>query len=321
MNGFGINMGGVGSPQLLWEADDNGKVYLVNTTDTYKEYLRFMHKLFSEGLIEQEAYTITSDEITTKAKEDVYGMMGCGSAPFVMANEGIEYDANWVGVAALTSDFHSEKTAPMSSALESGIKLAVGADTEHPEEVVKFLDYFYTEEGKLASNRGYEGVTFDFVHDDDLDFENPQMRCPEGFASDEEFRYNGAVFNGTFNLYEVTAVRGALFDVPLDTLLKEDVIKTYGWAALTAYANRQDGIEFIDMYPRVAYTTEESDARLALNTDITTYLSTTKAQFFTGELDVDADWDTYVSTVEQMGLADLQAIEQGAYDRYLSVVQ
>lgn len=321
MNGFGINMGGVGSPGLLWEADDNGKVYLVNTSDTYKEYLRYMNKLFSEGLIEQEAYTLTSDEVTNKAQADAYGMMGCGSAPFVMANKGIEYDANWVGVAGLTSEFHSEKTAPMSSAVDNGIKIAIGADTEYPEEAVKFLDYFYTEEGKLASNRGYEGVTFDFVHDEDLDFENPQMRCPEGYASDEEFRYKGAVFNGTFNLYEVTAVRGALFDVPVDTLLKDSVIETYGWAALTAYANRQDGIEFIDMYPRIAYTTEEADARLTLYNDINNYLSTTKAQFFTGELDVDADWDNYVSTVEQMKLADLMAIEQGAYDRYLSVVQ
>lgn len=321
MNGFGINMGGVGSPGLLWEADDNGKVYLVNTSDTYKEYLRYMNKLFSEGLIEQEAYTLTSDEVTNKAQADAYGMMGCGSAPFVMANKGIEYDANWVGVAGLTSEFHSEKTAPMSSAVENGIKIAIGADTEYPEEAVKFLDYFYTEEGKLASNRGYEGVTFDFVHDEDLDFENPQMRCPEGYASDEEFRYKGAVFNGTFNLYEVTAVRGALFDVPVDTLLKDSVIETYGWAALTAYANRQDGIEFIDMYPRIAYTTEEADARLTLYNDINNYLSTTKAQFFTGELDVDADWDNYVSTVEQMRLADLMAIEQGAYDRYLSVFQ
>ena len=119
----------------------------------------------------------------------------------------------------------------------------------------------------------------------------------------------------------MTAVRGALFDVPVDTLLKDSVIETYGWAALTAYANRQDGIEFIDMYPRIAYTTEEADARLTLYNDINNYLSTTKAQFFTGELDVDADWDNYVSTVEQMGLADLMAIEQGAYDRYLSVAQ
>lgn len=93
-----------------------------------------------------------------------------------MANKGIEYDANWGGVAGLTSEFHSEKTAPMSSAVENGIKIAISADTEYPEEAVKFLDYFYTEEGKLASNRGYEGVKFDFIHDDKFDFENPQMR-------------------------------------------------------------------------------------------------------------------------------------------------
>ena len=186
---------------------------------------------------------------------------------------------------------------------------------------MKFLDYFYSEEGKLAATRGYEGVTFDYVHDDELDFDNPQMRCPEGYASDEEYRYKGAVINTGLNLVEENAVRAALFEVPMDTLLRDNVVKTYGWAALTAYANRQEGISFVDMFPRIAYTTEEADARLTLYNDINKYLETTKAQFITGELDLDADWDNYVGTLDQMGLADLLAIEQGAYDRYLSVVQ
>ena len=116
-------------------------------------------------------------------------------------------------------------------------------------------------------------------------------------------------------------MRAALFEVPMDTLLRDNVVKTYGWAALTAYANRQEGISFVDMFPRIAYTTEEADARLTLYNDINKYLETTKAQFITGELDLDADWDNYVGTLDQMGLADLLAIEQGAYDRYLSVVQ
>ena len=321
LNAYGIRMGGVGSPGYLLEAEEDGKVYLVNTTDAYREFLRFMHRLYAEGLMEQQAYTITSDEITSKQQGDVYGFFGCGSAPFVMANRDISYDAEWVGLAGLTSSLHSEKTAPLATPVGSSITIAVGADTEHPEEVVKFLDYFYSEEGKLAATRGYEGVTFDYVHDDELDFDNPQMRCPEGYASDEEYRYKGAVINTGLNLVEENAVRAALFEVPMDTLLRDNVVKTYGWAALTAYANRQEGISFVDMFPRIAYTTEEADARLALYNDINKYLETTKAQFITGELDLDADWDNYVGTLDQMGLADLLAIEQGAYDRYLSVVQ
>lgn len=53
-----------------------------------------MHKLYAEGLMEQEAFTITGEEVTTKEQGDVYGSLGCGSAPFVMAGKDISYDAN-----------------------------------------------------------------------------------------------------------------------------------------------------------------------------------------------------------------------------------
>ncbi len=321
LNAYGIKMGGMWAPGYLLDAEDDGKVYLVNATDAYKEFLKFMHKLFIEGLMEQEAYTITPDEVTSKQQGDVYGFFGCGSAPFVMANKDISYDAEWVGIAGLTSSLHSERTAPVTTVVGGDIVIAIGANTEHPEEAVKFLDYFYSEEGKLAATGGYEGVTFDYVYDKDLDFENPKMRCPEGYASDEEYRYKAATINGGFSVVEENAVRAALFQVPVDTLLKESVIKTYGWAAVTAYANRQDGIQFVDMFPRIAYTTEESEARLTLFNDINKYMGTAKAQFITGELDIEADWDNYLGTLEQMGLADLLAIEQAAYDRYLAVVQ
>ena len=54
-----------------------------------KNFLKFMHKLYEEGLMEQEAFTITGEEVTTKEQGDVYGSFGCGSAPFVMAGKDI----------------------------------------------------------------------------------------------------------------------------------------------------------------------------------------------------------------------------------------
>ena len=50
-----------------------------------------------------------------------------------------------------------------------------------------------------------------------------------------------------------------------------------------------------------------------------TYLQQAKAQFITGELDVDQDWDTYVNTVEQMNASRLLEIEQAAYDRFAAL--
>ena len=37
----------------------------------------------------------------------------------------------------------------------------------------------------------------------------------------------------------------------------------------------------------------------------------------TGVLDVETNWDSYISTIQSMGIEDAIAITQAAYDRYL----
>lgn len=112
-----------------------------------------MHKLYAEGLMEQEAFTITGEEVTTKEQGDVYGSLGCGSAPFVMAGKDISYDANWLGLSGLTSDVHSERETSIASPVQNGIMVAVNANTQYPEAMARFLDYFYTDEGMLSATK------------------------------------------------------------------------------------------------------------------------------------------------------------------------
>ena len=51
-------------------------------------------------------------------------------------------------------------------------------------------------------------------------------------------------------------------------------------------------------------------------TDLITYLQTMRVAFITGEANIDADWDSYQASIQAMGLNDLLAVEQSAYDRY-----
>lgn len=308
-----------GNTNYILQADENNKVELANISDEYKEYLRFMHKLYQEGLMEQEAFTITGEEITTKQQDDVYGSFGCGSAPFVMANKDISYDANWLGLSGLSSEVHPEREASIASPVQNGIMVAVNGNTQYPEALARFLDYFYTDEGILAGNRGYEGVSFDMVEDELLGVKVPEMYVPEGYTSGEEFRYKGSIINEALNLVERNLDRQAMFDCDKEVLKKPEFVEKYGWAARVIDAFKTEGITGVQAYPVVSYTTEEVEKRNSIQKDLSVYLTQAKAQFITGELDIDADWDTYVATLEQMNLTELMEIEQAAYDRFVSV--
>lgn len=299
------------------QAGEDGKVGLANTSDNYKEFLTFMNRLYKEGLMEQEAFTITSDEAKTKQANDVYGVFGW-SAPFVLGNSDISYDMDYTALVGLTSNVCDEGCAGLSSALGGNYLVAISADTKYPEALCRFLDYFYTEEGIEAATHGYEGITFDYVMNDLLNVEVAKMRQPEGYASEEEYRYKAAVFNMSLNLIETNPDREALFNVDMEVLENEEVMMEYGWAAKIADSYRKNGSKGSDVYPTMSYTADETSRRNSLVTDLQTYLTQAKAQFITGELDIEKDWDTYISRVEQMELSTLLDIEQTAYDRYMS---
>lgn len=315
LSGFGIQ---TTNSSYILTADDKGTVSLAETSENYKAYLKFMNKLYKEGLMSEETFVQTTDEFKEKFAADRIGFYGTGSAPFVEAGKPIDYDANFTTVMGLTSEYNSEKLVPMANPVGATIGAVVSAKTEYPEAVVRLLDYFYdAEKGSIASSRGFEGVTFEYTEVEGLPGSKiATMNQPDGYASQEEFRYKKAVINNGFNL--LSGVAGTQYGLIMDATddnLDNILLKKYGWAVLVEKGLRQDGIKTTDVFPGLVYTEKESDIRSTLYTDINNYLQTANAQFITGEVDVDAGWDAFLSTLDQMGLKNQLEIEQAAYDR------
>ena len=64
-------------------------------------------------------------------------------------------------------------------------------------------------------------------------------------------------------------------------------------------------------------TAEEMTRYNMVANDISTYISTMAVSFMTGAEDIETQWDTFVSTIESMGIDQCIEIKQDAYDRYL----
>ena len=319
MSAYGIHTSEI---NYLLQADADGKVYLANTTDAYKEYMKWMARAFSEGLIEQEAFVVEGTTINDRAGKDLYGFYGCGSAPYVVAVTDISYDAeNFVGVAALTSELNETPTAGLASLISETGVVAISTTSSYKEALVRMVDYMYTDEGELAGTFGKDGQTFDWQHNDILDVDVPKMRVFDDCASGEETRYKYGTLNGTVALIEWNNDRRALFTAPIEDVQSDEILNEYGWAALVALAVREEGIQQVDCFPKLSYTAEEANERATLRADLENYLKQAKAQFMTGEIDVEEGWDNFVNTVNGMGLERLIEIEQAAYDRYMAVAQ
>lgn len=316
--GFGINTD-TWSGHTILQADADNKIYLADTSEAYKAFLAFMNKCYTEGLMDPEAFTLTSNEVMLNCQKDLYGFYGCGSAPFVMSTSSIDTDKAWSGLMGLTSEYNDTPFLGIPSGISGGYKMAISADSEHKEALVRFVDYVFGDEGGLSVFSGYEGVTFDYLHDELLDADVLTIRCPEGYSSSDEFRQYKAVFNGPFLSYSGIPARNTLWnDASDETLQKDEVIAQWGWMAQLASASRREGLAHEATFPEecLSYTEEELNERTTLRTDLDTYLTQAMANFIMGTWSLENDWDGYLNTLNQMNLERYLAIEQAAWDRY-----
>ena len=66
------------------------------------------------------------------------------------------------------------------------------------------------------------------------------------------------------------------------------------------------------------YTEDEMQIISTIGSDIRTYFEEANTSFVNGTLDIETQWDTYVSTLYNMGLQRLIDINQATYDRYIA---
>ena len=66
----------------------------------------------------------------------------------------------------------------------------------------------------------------------------------------------------------------------------------------------------------VTLTVEESEEYTSRFNDITTYMSESIPKFITGDLNLEGDWDTFVTGVKNMGIDRCLEIQTEALARY-----
>ena len=79
-----------------------------------------------------------------------------------------------------------------------------------------------------------------------------------------------------------------------------------------------DGVTYVDSFPFLSYTADETKERSTLATDITNFLKTAKVEFINGTRPLtDDEWAKFAKQLDDMGVDRLLKIEQAAYDRYV----
>ena len=299
INGFGEGYGDMDKGRHIAVTNDR-KVICAAAQEGYRDGIQWLHKLYTENLIDPECFTQEWSTYVSKGKAGRYGV--CFS--WDVAN--IDNLNDWEPLPPLAAD--TTNITPQNGSFTSGFnrgRCVVTAKAANPALVCAWLDQMYIPIQSAQNNWGTYGEDdgFDiFEMSTNADGEPMLKHAPLGDASPVEVReaesVNGplAVLNDYYDVY-VTCPDDAQYRLDwIEQIYTPEMHNDY-------------------VFPNVFMSSEDTDTISELETDLSTYMNTCKADWIMNGMAGGA-WEEYLGMLEEYRLSDYLAIMQKYLDAY-----
>lgn len=290
---YGVMNRGVRNGPIDYD-EENEQVNFYANDDEYRELLRYMNRLYSEGLIDQNIFTIEWGQFLANAQENQYATMVFYDPQELFGDEvGLQY----TGMSALegpNGDHSYIKVAPMVNTIGNFL---ITNENENPAAAVRWMDHFYSDEGSKFYYMGVEGETYEEV-DGELQYVDEIANPADGETFEQAL---------SKKLPWIGATQG---------IIKADYFNGSESAPMSMEAAEKLEPYIPEIWGSFTYEAEENDILASTGADIEKYATETRDRFISGDLSLDDDWDEYLQTLEDMGLEEYMSVKQAAYERY-----
>lgn len=288
-----------GTVDTPWIVID-GQVIYSPVTDGYKDYLKRMNDWYEKGLVYRDfaSYQQTFGQASMMSTGEVTLADG-----FYNSIDDTESDATVEGLRVKAVPYPVQKEGDTihlrnyTYQVRPEYAMVISTACQYVEEVCKYFDYMWTEEGIRLVNYGPEGVTWNWGPDGKIEFTDVITNDPDGNSVKSMFTYYGTFNFCTYNDWTREAIT-----------LSDDCMSCLD---LWATCGDKDYV-----MPNVTLNTEESETYGAIFSNVNTHVSEMTLRFINGTDDIDAGWDEYVAQVEGMGIQKVIDCYQAAYERY-----
>ena len=306
----GINNGlvqGYGINGLVADAAMSEPYYQVDDTVMYgpiqpefKEYLTMVHDWYEEGLIWQDfmSFTDFQNPPTDVILADRTGVF-YGEVPYIATLEDASTTEGFELVAIPDFVQKSGDTIPFKEerAYAASTPWSISTQCECPELLMQWCNYMYTDEGALLCNYGLEGESFEYDENHVPVFTDLVLNNPDMSTTVALFMY--CLDRGPFYRDETREQSG------------------YTQAQKDASSIWQSNLSVGRGIGSTALNTEESSEVNQFYGDIKTYIEQSVLEFIIGNRDL-TEFDAFVDHIEGMGIDEVTACYQAAYERYLN---
>ncbi|MDF2673985.1 MAG: extracellular solute-binding protein [Clostridiales bacterium] len=265
----------------------DSKVKIWFTDDRFKEELTFLNKLYKEKLIDQEIFTQDYAKYLSKVNSQSVGMF------FIQTDDSFD-SKDYQGIAPFKGPKGDQLVGSAGPIARDMGTFAITRNNKNPEATMKWIDYFYSEEGSAFLRYGIEGKTNIKKADGSIEYTDEILndKRGKGTAIGQFTIWPGGGAPHWINEKNSTAI---------NSKATQEAQK-----ALEPYLPKA-------VYGAPLFDEATRDRALPLKADITKYYNETIAKFILGDMSLDK-WPEYIATMQKLGIKDLEAIYQKAYD-------
>lgn len=296
---------------------DNGKVTFAPVQEGYREGLRYLHKLYKEGLLNPESFTQDrQNQVNINESGDE-----CVIGAFLAQRPGYACDLTSMPNSKKWEQYQSlpPLKGPSGQAIaawnpyvmyQTGMTF-ISSTCEYPEAAFRLIDYLATPEGSRRSAHGIEGVHWRKAKEGELGIDGEQaiVTLIEG-ANKENVSWGQLA--GLVRLPKDTVAITTNQDPYAEGVHPLDGRQIVMYKASLEHEKVRQPLESV--MPDLYMSEDAAEEMALLKTNIMDYHAESLVRFITGDLDIDKDWDAYVQQLNSIGLDRYLELLQKAYD-------
>lgn len=289
----------------LWDATlafklKDGKIVYGPNEPEYKAALTETAKWYKEGLIDQEIFTRGNTARDVLFANDTGGSVHDWFASTANFNDKMKPtipDFSLRPIAPPASQSGKVFEVTKRNPLGNNAGWAISAKTKDPAAVLRYLDFWWTEEGRRLHNFGIEGETYTMINGKPI--------------------FTEAVLNEPSVVDYLIKTTGAQLNIGgrQDFAYEEQWTNKIALEGVELYVDNN----YFDMdyqVPKLNFTLEEDKRIKELFPRIETYVMETSQKWFMGGEPVEENYDKYLQQLKTLNLDEVLDVYNTAYERY-----
>ncbi|MBT2287685.1 ABC transporter substrate-binding protein [Paenibacillus albidus] len=299
------------APYTRLYVNEEGKVDVPFNKEGWKAGLAYLNRLYKEGLMDPQALTRDAAQLVQLGENPDVPILGAASGPNQSALTQLNGSSGrwleYVAVAPLKGPDGLQVTQYDPYQVAPG-QFVITNKAANPEAAFRFADALYDREITLRSTIGEPDAEWRWAKDGEIGLNGEAAVYMDmskfGVTQNKHWSQTGIA-------YRPNSLRLGLVanpDNPLDSILYNETKEKY----------EPYRVEVETVLPPLNFTVDQSSEIADLSKTLYDYTNEMMARFIIGDASLDAEWESYLDTLESMNLSRYLEIYQEAYGAYSS---